>query len=249
MGAAEIGKGIGTAIQNLGTYSGQAAARANEVSAAAQNAQGNFNQASVDNANSLAADRTLQQYAFNSAQAAAANEFTSSMWDKTAAWNESMWERQAEFNREEAQKNRDWQEQMANTAYQRAVKDMKAAGLNPVLAATQGIAGGIPSGAAATVSASNMSSAQGAQATGSLLQGLSASESSYSGQMESLSGTLGLISAVIGSVSSALGNLGSLGDLGEAMGKAIAQIFTNPKPDTEKSHRYTGDSIRNGVLW
>lgn len=46
--------------------------------------------------------------------------------------------RQNEFNASEAQKSRDWQEKMSNTAYQRAIADMKLAGINPVLAYQQG---------------------------------------------------------------------------------------------------------------
>lgn len=50
----------------------------------------------------------------------------------------------------EAEKNRDWQADMSNSAYQRGMADMKAAGLNPMLAYRQGGAS-TPSGATAQV--------------------------------------------------------------------------------------------------
>lgn len=56
------------------------------------------------------------------------------------------------FNASEAQKQRDWETQMANSAYQRAFADLSKAGLNPYAVYGKGGASGAatPSGATAT---------------------------------------------------------------------------------------------------
>lgn len=71
---------------------------------------------------------------------------------------EYMYKEQA-YNSMEAEKNRDWQEQMSNTAFQRQAEDLRQAGFNPAL--ITGL-----SGASTPVGSSAVSTSKQSQGTG-----------------------------------------------------------------------------------
>ena len=86
----------------------------------------------------------LQQMGYNTLQAIQQGIYNHI--ENTAAMN---------YNSAEALANRQFQERMSSTAYQRAVEDMKKAGLNPILAFANGGAS-TPGGSAGTISGASM---------------------------------------------------------------------------------------------
>jgi hypothetical protein len=76
------------------------------------------------------------------------------------------------FSESEAQKARDFSERMSSTAYQRAMSDLKAAGLNPALAISQGGASTPYSAYASASSAHAGKSGEGWREIGNILTSL-----------------------------------------------------------------------------
>lgn len=128
-GHSESGSQAGTNIQQVNDWLKQAYAYQGQEAAM----QGKYNSQSM-----------LKQMGYNTLQAIMQGVYNHI--ENSVAMN---------YNSAEALANREWQEHMSSTAYQRAVEDMKKAGLNPILAFSNGGAS-TPGGSAGTISGASM---------------------------------------------------------------------------------------------
>lgn len=142
-------------------------------------------------------------------------------------WQEVQNAKAMEFNKNEAAKNRDWQEMMSNTAHQREIRDLMAAGLNPVLSAMNGNGAAVTSGA--TASGVTSAGAKGEQDT------------STSGAIANLLGSILSANTAIQSANINARTQEAVAEKYTAMEKIVADIQA-------ETSRYATDHSKYGMI-
>lgn len=248
-------------ISNVYQYGNTGAQMANAASAAAQGAAMGFNRAQQNAAYEQTINLQNMAGAYNSGAAANQNTYNQDLWRMQAQFNQEQaaianqldtarWEDYKGFQAQQAQLQRDWEERMSNTAYQRAVTDMKKAGINPILAAQVGGAS-TPSGAAATISMPSAKSANAGLSSvglpsigGGSMSG--ASVGGYQGQGNNMSEQLAMFGAMTSMFGNGLSGLAESLNLTEAA-KAFAETLKkgdgngiNPFRNKDGNRKTTG---------
>lgn len=202
-------------------------------------------------------------FGYNYGYSNSAEEYVSDSWSMAAedAWNRTygreasaqdvenaraandveaqLWALQALYNANEAQKNRDFQEYMSNTAYQRAVLDLKKAGINPMLAV--GAMASTPTGATASagLSSAHKANAYAESVGGSTYRSSSGSHSEGKSSSSSYN---------YGENKSSGGSYGKNSSNNSAYGYEISSYSNNVKEIANTAMGIVGDMALNSAM-
>jgi len=150
-----------------------------------------------------------------------------------------------QFNAEQSALTRDWQEDMSSTQYQRAVGDMRKAGLNPMLAYSQGGAGNLPG---ATASASSPIPMQNSYAAGVQSAAQAVQLSNLQKQGENIDADTALKNAQAQRETSSAGNLeASTTNLKQQLGEIVERMHLL-KQQQEESFQRAGAAQADRLL-
>lgn len=176
-------------VGNLLAYEQQSALRAQQFSAL-----------QAERANSFTAQQNQKAMQFSAEQAALDRAFQQASADKAM-----------DFSADQAALTRQWETEMSNSAYSRAMADLKNAGVNPLLAVTAGQSStpsvGVASGFSSAGSAASGYSGSGKAGSAYKANASSIVQSVVSMINQQSSNSAKMISSAISGISSILGSL------------------------------------------